>query len=349
MSTGVTYKVGIVGAGFGARVHLPAFAAHPKFEVAAIASPSKARDIAAQRNIPHAFASCEEMLQGCDLDVVSVASPPFMHHADVLAALDARKHVICEKPLALNVAQAQAMLTAARDAGTAAAVMHEFRWIPQRIALKELVENGHLHPLREIEIAQLTGTLRADRAERHRGWWFSRESGGGMAGAILSHAIDAANWFAGRPPLRVNGFIRTANTLRRDSSGPFESTVDDGAFALLDYGEGLVARLAVDATVAVDSSTYALHAENRTAVASGTLPHELRLFSIDEDETSELECTPSPYYKFAAVDPLVPYVMQLLDAFALQIETGSSKVPTFEDALHTQRVLEAIGFGERPV
>jgi len=343
----VKYKVGIVGSGFGSRVHLPAFQAHPKFEVVAIASPSKAGDVAAQRRIPHAFTSCKEMLEGCELDVVSVASPPFMHHGDVLAALDAGKHVVCEKPLALNVAQAQEMLNAARDAGTAAAVMHEFRWIPQRIALKELIENGHLHPLREIEIAQLTGTLRADRHERHRGWWFSRESGGGMAGAILSHAIDAANWLAGRPPLRASGFVRTANPQRQDSSGAFESTVDDGAFALLDYGDGLIARLTVDATVAVESSTYAVHAENRTAVASGTLAHELRLFAVDEDETSELDCAPSPYSKFAAVDPLVPYVMQLLDEFALQIETGSSKVPTFEDALHTQRVLEAIGFGER--
>ncbi|HET9097902.1 MAG TPA: Gfo/Idh/MocA family oxidoreductase, partial [Candidatus Baltobacteraceae bacterium] len=186
------YKVGITGTGFGVRAHLPAFTAHPEFEVVALASPHSAQRIAKDRNVPHAFLSCEQMLRECELDVVSVAGPPFTHHADVLAALAAGKHVICEKPFALGVEQAQAMLDASKRAGTAAAVMHEFRWVPQRLAVKELIENNHLSPLREIEITQLSNRLRAD-VERPRSWWFDRACGGGMAGALLSHLIDSAN------------------------------------------------------------------------------------------------------------------------------------------------------------
>jgi predicted dehydrogenase len=283
------------------------------------------------------------MLQGCELDVVSIAAPPFTHHRDVLASIASGKHVVCEKPFALNVRDAEEMVAASEKSDVATAVMHEFRFIPQRTALKELIVNGHLQPLREIEITQLAGFLRQD-ATRKRGWWFEKERGGGIAGALLSHIIDSANWYAGRPPVRVTGLLRTANRLRHDSEGEFTSNVDDGAFALLDYGDGLVARLTVDGTTRVNQSTYAIHAENRTAVASGTDVHDMRLFSIDDEETSELDCKPSPYERMQSVDKHVPLVMQLLDEFVKEIETGNSAVPTFKDALETQRVLEAIGY-----
>lgn len=338
------YKVGIVGAGFGVRAHLPAFTAHPDFEVVALASPHNAAGIAKERNIPHAFANCENMLQGCDLDVVSVAAPPFTHHASVLAALSAGKHVICEKPFALNVAQAEEMLAAAQRAGTATAVMHEFRWVPERLAVKELIANDHLSPLREIEITQLSSRLRAD-VERQRSWWFDRERGGGMAGALLSHLIDSANWLVGRAPVRSTGYLRTANPERRDAQGTFTSTVDDGCWALIDYGGGLVARVSVDAATAVESFTLAAHGENRTAVASGTDFDTMRLFSVDDEETNELDVKPSPYARYSSVDRHVPFIMELLDEFLKQIRTGSSAVPTFEDAVQTQRILASIGFG----
>ena len=338
------YKVGIVGSGFGERAHLPAFNAHPRFEVVAIASPNSAHHIAKERRIPQAFKTCDELLREADVDLVSISAPPFTHHADVLAALAAGKHVICEKPFALNVEQAEAMLAASQKAGTACAIMHEFRWVPERMALKELVVNGHLAPLREIEIVQFTNSLRSGENGRERGWWFERERGGGLAGAALSHVIDSANWYAGRAPLRSTGYLRTANPERRDKQGEYVSTVDDGAFALLDYGDGLIARLSVDGTVAVESSTYAVHAENRTAVASGKKALDLTLYTVDEDETAELDCKPSPYQKFGSVDPLVPYIMHLLDEFANQIEKNESAVPTFAEAVATQRVLESIGY-----
>lgn len=340
------YRVGIVGSGFGVRAHLPAFTAHPRFEVVALASPANASRIAAERNVPQAFTDAGDMLAGARLDVVSVAAPPFTHHAAVLAALAAGKHVICEKPFALSVAQAQEMVSAAQRAGTAAAVMHEFRWIPQRYALKELVQHRHISPLREIELTHLTGRSRAE-VKRSNTWWFERARGGGLAGALLSHAIDTANWLAGRPPVRSTGYMRTANPVRIDPSGrSFTTDVDDGCFALIDYGEGCIARVTGDATCAVESITCAVHGENRTAVASGTDMFTMRLFSVDAQETAELDCTPLPYAKFASVDQHVPLVMQLLDEFVKQIETGRSEVPTFEEALATQRVLASIGYGD---
>jgi predicted dehydrogenase len=337
------YRIGISGAGFGVKAHLPALIAHPRFDVVALASPSSAAAVAKERKIPHAFTSAREMIAGCELDAIVVASPPFTHRDDVLAALDAGKHVMCEKPFALNIEEAEEMLAAAREAGTACGVAHEFRFVPERAALREMVENGHLSPLRQIEITHNASWLRPS-GTRPRGWWFERERGGGIAGALLSHIVDSANWTVGRAPKSAQGILRTANPKRHDAQGEFISTVDDGAFALLDYGEGLVGRLSVDATVAVDSFTIAIHAENRTAVASGADIAEMRLFAIEGDDTDELDCKTSPYAKFESVNGNVPLLMELYDEFVKQIETGKSALPTFEEALATQRVLASIGF-----
>jgi predicted dehydrogenase len=341
-----TYRIGIVGAGFGVKAHLPALIAHPRFDVVALASPHSAARVAADRGIPHAFASCRDMLAGCELDAVAVTSPPFAHLDDVTACFAAGKHVVCEKPFALDVAGAQAMIDANRAAGTAAGIVHEFRFSPQMQALKELVDNGHLDPLRDMEITALQSFVRS--GARPRGWWFEPSRGGGTAGAMLSHAIDLANWLCDRAPQRTVGFRRNATPQRTDESGPFASSVDDGAFALNDYGEGLVARLCADSATSADGFTCALHGEKRTAVASGLSPAELTLFSIDADETSELECKPSPYERFAIVNRNVPLLMEFYDQFAAKIDGLPNALPSFEDALMTQRVLAAIGYPHPP-
>ena len=102
--------------------------------------------------------------------------------------------------------------------------------------------------------------------------------------------------------------------------------------------------MTVDATTAVESFTFAVHAENRTAVASGQGIAASTLFSIDDEETNELQCKSSAYAKLASIHPNVPPLMDLYDEFVKQIETGTSLLPTFEEALETQRVLAEIGF-----
>jgi predicted dehydrogenase len=131
---------------------------------------------------------------------------------------------------------------------------------------------------------------------------------------------------------------------RRDEHGEFDSTVDDGAFAVLDYGHGVVARLTADATTSVEAYTCAVHGEDRTAVASGPNIVDLTLYSIDPEETSELQCKPSPYAKFASINDNVPLLMELYDEFVKKIEGEPNTLPTFEEALATQRVLESIGY-----
>lgn len=337
------YRIGIVGAGFGARAHLPALTNHPRFEVVAIASPSSAARIAAEAKIPHAFTSCAQMIAGCELDAVTVASPPFAHRDDVLTVLHARKHVLCEKPFTTRLTDALELVEAEKAAGTACGLTHEFRFVPEAIALKELVVNRHLDPLRNIELTLLRSSLRRHE-RRPRGWWFERERGGGLTGAVLSHLIDLANWLAGRAPRQSTGFLRHANPQRADERGGFESNVDDAGFALLDYGDGLVARLCADAATAIESYTCAIHGEKRTAVASGPNILDLTLYAVDGDTTEELQCKPSPYRAFARISPDVPPLMELYDEFVNKIEGKANALPSFAEALRTQEALAAIGY-----
>lgn len=338
-------RVGIVGAGFGGAVHAPAYSLHPRFDVVAIASPSSAERVARERKIPHAFGSVEAMLAGVELDVVSVASPPFDHHHSVMAALGAGKHVLCEKPFALNVGQAEEMLAAAERAGVAHALAFEFRYVPAVIALHELIENRHVGALREIELARLSRELLERNATRTRSWWFDSSRGGGVANSVMPHFFDLANHLAGREPQATHGFMRTANPRRLDAEGTFESTVADGAFAYVDYGDGVVARVANDSTTVVESTTIALHGETRSAIANGTFFGDLTLFTLADDEQDELQVAPSTYAKYSQVHGNVPFFLPLLDAFAARIDLGTPGLPTFTDGLRVQAQLAAIGYG----
>jgi len=336
-------RVGVLGSSFGGLVHVPAFVAQGDFEVVAIASPGRAADVAKTHHIPHAYASLDEMLAATPLDVLSIASPPYDHHGAVLTALDRGLHVLCEKPFALDVADAQEMLAAAERAGTVCAIAHEFRYVPSRIALKELVENEHLGRLRAIEVSWLAAFLRAG-VERPQSWWFERARGGGITGAILSHLIDQATWLAGRAPVRATGFERTANPNRVANGTTFTSDVADGAFATIDYGDGLIATVTADGTRAIPSALLAVHGEARTAVASGTDILTAKTFVVDEEETAELDLVPQAHAHLAAAHPNIPPFVALLDAFATRIAGESADVPTFAEGLATQRVLEAVGY-----
>lgn len=336
------YRIGIVGSGFGVHAHLPALIAHPRFDVVALASPNRAASVAKERNIAHAFTDAKAMLAGVELDAIVIASPPFTHRDDVLAALAAGKHVMCEKPFALDVAQAEEMLAASERAGTACGVAHEFRFVPERRALQQMVANGHLSPTRTIEVTQYASFLRAE-SHRKRGWWFEREKGGGIAGALLSHLIDSANWTIGRTPSFVQGFKRIAIPQRRDDAGEFTSTVDDGAAALLQYGDGIIGRISVEGTTAVESFTIAVHGADRTAVASGPNIADTKLFAVTHDDTEELDCKPSPYQKFESINPNVPLLMELYDEFATAMDGEPAPLlPTFAESVETMRVLDAL-------
>jgi predicted dehydrogenase len=151
-------------------------------------------------------------------------------------------------------------------------------------------------------------------------------------------------WLAGRQPRSYSGFSRTANVERQDDRGSFRSDVADGMFAVLDFGDGLAGRLALDATNVVNSSTLAVYSENRTAAASGEGTAWAQLYTVDENESSELQLAAQRYDHMKSVQPNIPLFMLLLDQFAAKIQGQATTLPTLEDGLNVQRVMKAVGY-----
>src|SRR2546422_2144205 len=138
----MTVRVGVIGTGFARRVQLPGLRLVPEVRVTAVASGRRenAEATAREHGIPHVFTEGAELARSGEVDLVLVSSTPDTHARYAIAALEAGKHVLCEKPTALNAAEAQQMLDCAhRHPRQIAWIDHELRHEPNRRKVRELI------------------------------------------------------------------------------------------------------------------------------------------------------------------------------------------------------------------
>ncbi|HYG60583.1 MAG TPA: Gfo/Idh/MocA family oxidoreductase [Symbiobacteriaceae bacterium] len=252
-------RVGIIGTGFGALVQAPGFSLHPETEVVAlsgVARPGRAAEQAATLSIPRAYDDYMSMLQQEELDLVSVVSAPYLHHGMTIAALERRIPVLCEKPMAMNLAEAQAMVDAAERRNLVNAIDFEFRYHPARVKFRQLVQEGFLGDLIHFTVTYTWGTFERNVA-RPMGWLWQTETGGGMLGALGSHLIDTLRWFFGDME-QVAGSLTTHVDVREGRPADADDT-----FAFL-------ARLGGKATGSVQFLLHAHHGFGLRVEAFGT-------------------------------------------------------------------------------
>src|SRR5215831_313806 len=236
--------VGGIGSSFSRHTQIPAFAHTPGVEVVAVVSRQLARAYEAAKDyeIRRAFdpSDLDRFLKLDDLDLVCVSSPPDTHRDYSLRALAAGKHVLCEKPTAMNAGEARDMADAARRAGRLALLDHELRFDPTRRKLRDLVREGYLGRLLHVSI-QVESEFRLD-PKRAWSWWSDEASGGGILGAIASHIVDAVRYTFGEV-VRGRGDLRTMFAERPEgATGAMRRvTADDyAAFWLELDGGGVV-------------------------------------------------------------------------------------------------------------
>jgi predicted dehydrogenase len=171
-------------------VHVPALR-DAGFDVVALVGrdPDRTQRRAERLGIPDASTDLGAVLDRGDVAAVTVATPPSTHAAVVTAAVEAGKHVLCEKPFALDTTQAAAMLAAANAAGVTHLVGHEFRLAPERAVIGRAIADGLLGEVRFVSLVQFV-PLVADLGARTPRWWFDRDAGGGWLGASGSHLVD---------------------------------------------------------------------------------------------------------------------------------------------------------------
>ncbi len=198
-------RVGLIGTGFGTRVHMPAMRASSDIEVVAICSAQRSRaEMAAKHwDIPFATDDFQKLIEHDEVDLVDVCTPPDSHAGMTIAALSAGKHVLCEKPLALNLNEAREMAAAvdearARVPSLVDAVHHEMRYFPYRRLLRDLVQQGYLGELRYVvQTVAVDFGVNPGMEPFWYTWVARKELGGGFLAGMLSHEIDLLGYTFG--------------------------------------------------------------------------------------------------------------------------------------------------------
>ncbi|MEJ6543116.1 Gfo/Idh/MocA family oxidoreductase [Brachybacterium paraconglomeratum] len=293
-----------------------------------------------------------------DVDIVDICTPGFLHAEIAIAALEAGKHVLCEKPLANDPAEAERMVEAARAArerGQVAALGHTYRRVPALAHARDLVAAGRLGEIRQIRASYLQDWL-VD-AEAGMTWRLRKETAGsGALGDIGSHAIDQIQYVTGQQVTAVRGRLATMVRERPGPDGPEPVTVDDAAWATLELDGGAIA--------SVEASRMATGAKNELALEVYGTKGALRFDLERLDELWFLDATaPVAEQGFARVlvtEPEHPYlegwwpqghILGWENAFtnqardlllAVRDRDPAAYSPDFEDGLALQRILEAV-------
>jgi myo-inositol 2-dehydrogenase / D-chiro-inositol 1-dehydrogenase len=226
-----TVGVGLVGSQFITSIHAQALKLVPNAAVMAVVSPTAghAQAFASRHGIPNHFTELDAMLAMDDIDLVVVGTPNLTHCEITTRAAGAGKHVVVEKPLCMNLAEADRMIDACEQAGVKLMYAEELCFTPKYVRLKELLDDGVLG--RPVLFKQ---------SEKHDGphaehFWDVDRSGGGVTMDMGCHALQFFRWL--NPGIPVSSVYAQMNT----SVHAAKTRGDDNAIIILEFANGVVA------------------------------------------------------------------------------------------------------------
>ena len=255
-------RTGVVGFGLAGRVfHAPFVQAVPALELAAIVQ--RTGDSAKQAYPDAAQVRSYEDLLASDVELVVLGTPTPTHYALSKQALEAGKHVVCDKPMTITVAQAEELESLAAQKGVLLFPFHNRRWDGDFKTLRELIGSGRLG-----RIVSLDSRFDRYRPEPKPGAWREEEEGGGLLYDIGPHLIDQALTLFGTP-------FRLWASLRGDRD---KGSVPDGVDIHLTFhgpeGRDLLVRLGTTSLAADPAPRYRLHGTRGSYVKYGLDPQE---------------------------------------------------------------------------
>lgn len=338
-------KVGIIGTGFGSVVQFPGFKQNVNFKPVAIAGKHKIKTdkIGKRLNVSKSTTDWRELITDPEIDLISIVTPPDLHRDMAIAALDFGKHVLCEKPLSIDLRQAREMSQAAEDSGLVAMVNLGFRYLPSKAYFAELIKQGFLGKIYQFDINVLN-PARLNPRSRGYNWWSDRNSGGGILYALGSHYIDYLNLIFGK----INSvcgrpFTHIPKRLNKLTGKMQKVSTDDAFVALFDVGDGILSTMKISTTTAFGKgarieaygSEGALILTENGSILGGKVGDDLGLKKLKIPQKLKLERQNGDHY-------LLPPFKALLNDFAKGVRRGTSPHPNFDDGLKTQLVLERI-------
>ena len=360
-------RFGFIGAGFMGKAHaqacltlksvFPELAA--EIELTTIAATSE--DTAAAAAERFGFGSHEahwrDVIARDDVDAVSVLVPNRYHHEIVLAAAAAGKHILCEKPMAMSVEEAESMEAAVREAGVRNMLCFNYRRSPAVLYAQELLASGDFGRPYSFRGAYLQDWL-ADPSIPSNWRLRADEAGSGTLGDIASHVIDFAQFLLG-DVTRVSSMLRTWVDERPapDGAGRVPVDVDDEVVAMLEFANGAIGN--IQATRFAPGRKNVLGFEVNCEGGSIFFDYE-RLnelwISRGSSNTGGFErVVMGPDHPYGANLWPIPGIgvgfheikMIEIHDFVRSILTGDNARPDFADGVHNQRVLHAIEVSAR--
>jgi len=231
-------KVGVIGVGSIGRHHAKAYKDAVEAELVALADvdEGRARAAATELAVANVFTDYRKMLKMPDLQAVSVCLPNVLHASASIAALEAGKHVLCEKPLSINAASAERMVRASKKSGTRLAMSLNLRHTGNAQALKNVADSGQLGRLYHGK----GGMLRNNAIPR--GWFHRKKfAGGGPLLDLASHILDVTWWIMGKPkPVSAFGATYAEFGPRGLGKGGWGVGYEEGPFDVEDLALGLI-------------------------------------------------------------------------------------------------------------
>jgi predicted dehydrogenase len=356
MSAAAPLRALVAGTGFGCRVQVPALRG-AGFEVVGLVGSNADRTAAraAVNQVPNSFTDMDEAITRTGATVVAIGSSPASHAPLALAAIRRGCHVLCEKPLALDGAQAANLLDAARKAGVVHAVGNEFRYVPARALMSRLIANGAIGEPKFVTATQFSNYVSTFETEMPD-WWFDPRAGGGWLLAAGSHAVDQIRTCLGEFE-SVSGALQTVYVTR----GPVEDSF--GARFRLATGVEGVAQQTASAEGAFAETLRVVGTQGSIWIDGVSSSAQWSSLWLADKQSSrqlpipaEFELPPTPPItgdprqqsaEWQSMTPVeLPPYAALCEAFRTEIEGSPPPspvpMPTFEDGVATMRVLDAI-------
>jgi len=344
-------RIALIGTGKVAVAnHVPGVRLCRNAEITALADPDPVALAAAAQatGVTRTYADPFELLRDAPVDAVIIATPNRFHRDLAIAAAESGRHVLCEKPLALTVRDAAAMLDAAVRAGVRHMTAFTYRFVPAMRYMHHLVKSGAI------------GTPRHFRAQRFQDWgrlalgWRQRmaEAGSGEIGDMLSHRLDFAHHLVG-PIARVMAMTHCVWKTRVDADGvEYPSDTEDWVGCLAHFVDGATGvwestKTATGYAGTITSRDYC-EVNGSDGAVIYELSHPLRILRARGDGNYEEEVVPPEFRKIAGsprdpeADPWVTFRYDQAFEFVEAIHAGRDASPSFVDGLRVQQVMAAI-------
>ncbi|MBB3109554.1 putative dehydrogenase [Paenibacillus phyllosphaerae] len=251
---------GILGcAGIAKRAVIPGIGQSETGIVTAIASRdlAKSQETAAQLNIPTAYGSYEELLADDQIDAIYIPLPNHLHMEWSIKAMEAGKHVLCEKPIALNAQEAQRMADTAKSAGVHLAEAFMYRYHPCYDRIKDIIASGEIGQLRGLH-----GTFTFNNAGDSKNVRYKREWGGGSLYDVGCYPISAARLILGEEPQAASVHALLS---------PEHDNVDMMAAGILEFSNGVALSFDCGMWAAFRNTLEILGTEGRIELPSAFL------------------------------------------------------------------------------